>query len=581
MFVISFGYCRYFSMKSWRLWLPPLRRRLALPVTSLQLCLLGLAGGLIAAALIILFRLAIMGIQAFYLEHSDDFTSLPALERVVLPFIAAVLISLLGLLIGLRHYRLGIPFVIHRIKVKYGMMPLKNTLHQFVGGITALSAGFSVGREGPSVHLGAFGASSLGSYLRLPYNSIRILAGCGIAAGISASFNTPLAAVIFVMEVVLREYRIHVFVPIMLASMAGALATRAVFGEGNDLASITMISLSNWHLPYLALCGIAMGVVATFFNKSLMKTMTIFKSWHLALRLGLAAFVTAGIGYLVPQALGAETGAIHYAVTAPAELTLLFAIFLAKIILTVTALGLGVPGGIVGPVFGIGIVMGTLLAFLPGLLIGDHSVAGTYAVLGMAGMMAATLHAPLAALMAVTELAANPELAVPAMLVITASYVTAVQFFQTKSIFLQQLDFMQLPYKLAPADDVLQKVGVLAMLQQDYQVLENPTDAQVIQTLDSMPVQQPLLIKRSYAVDQHYELASYDVSMSMTGESSLKFLPVAALSHQATMAEVFAELGDQREGAVLIYDDEDAHQPLGLVLWEQVRSLLMRQNNLL
>jgi hypothetical protein len=212
---------------------------------------------------------------------------------------------------------------------------------------------------------------------------------------------------------------------------------------------------------------------------------------------------------------------------------------------------------------------------------GDHSVAGTYAVLGMAGMMAATLHAPLAALMAVTELAANPELAVPAMLVITASYVTAVQFFQTKSIFLQQLDFMQLPYKLAPADDVLQKVGVLAMLQQDYQVLDNPTDAQVIQALDNMPVQQPLLIKRSYAVDQHYQLASYDLSMSMTGESMLKFLPVSALSHQATMAEVFAELGDQREGAVLIYDDEDAHQPLGLVLWEQVRGLLMRQNNLL
>jgi H+/Cl- antiporter ClcA len=568
-------------MKSWRLWLPPLRRRLALPVTSLQLCLLGLAGGLIAAALIILFRLSIMGLQALYLQHNDDFTTLTAPERALLPLFAAAFIMLLGLVIGLKHYRLGIPFVIHRIKVKYGMMPWRNTLHQFLGGIAALAAGFSVGREGPSVHLGAFGASTLGSYLRLPYNSIRILAGCGIAAGISASFNTPLAAVIFVMEVVLREYRIHVFVPIMLASMAGAVATRTVFGVGNELTSIQMISLSNWHLPYLVLCGIAMGVVATFFNQSLMKTMKTFRNWHLSLRLTLAAVLTAGIGYLVPQALGAETGAIHYAVTVPNELMLLFAIFIAKILLTVAALGLGVPGGIVGPVFGIGIVMGTLLAFIPSLLLGDSSAAGTYAVLGMAGMMAATLHAPLAALVAVTELAANPDLIVPAMLVITVSYVTAVQFFQTKSIFLQQLDFMQLPYKLAPADDVLQKVGVLAMLQQDYQVLENPTDAQVIQSLDSLKPQQLLLIKRSYAVDQHYQLASYDLAMSMTEQSMLKFSPVAALSHQVTMAEVFAELGDQREGAVLIYDDEHADQPLGLVSWEQVRTLLMRQNNLL
>lgn len=568
-------------MKSWRLWLPPLRRRLALPVTSLQLCLLGLLGGIIAALLIVLFRLAIRSIQSLYLEHADDFTTMLPEQRAMLPLVSALFITILGLIIGLKHYRLGIPFVIHRIKVKYGIMPWKNTLHQFFGGIAALSAGFSVGREGPSVHLGAFGASSIGSYLRLPYNSIRILAGCGIAAGISASFNTPLAAMIFVMEVVLREYRIHVFVPIMLASTAGSIIATAVFGSNNDLHSLHMVTLSYWHLPYLVLAGIAMGVVATFFNQSLMRMMKTFQRWHLALRLSLAALLTIVIGYLVPEALGAETGAIHYAVAAPDEMGLLFAIFVAKFLLTVVALGLGIPGGIVGPVFGIGIVMGTILAFMPSLLIGDHSVVGTYAVLGMAGMMAATLHAPLAALVAVTELAANPELVVPGILVITASYVTAVQFFSTKSIFLQQLDFLQMPYRLSPADDVLQKVGVLAMMKQDYQVLENPTDTQIIQTLDSLQPQQQLLVKRKFAVDHHFELASYDLSLSMTGESILKFQPVHAVSHQATMAEVFAELGDARDGAVLVYDDEHPEQPMGIVVWEQVRTLLMRQNNLL
>ena len=575
------SFFRYFTMKRVQQWLPPLRRRLALPVTSLQLCVLGAVGGLVAALLIVLFRLAIMAIQSFYLTHSDDFTSLTPQLRAALPFIAAVLITCFGLLIGLKHYRLGIPFVIHRIKLKYGIMPWKNTLHQFFGGVAALSAGFSVGREGPSVHLGAFGASMFGKYLRLPYNSIRILAGCGIAAGISASFNTPLAAVIFVMEVVLREYRIHVFVPIMLASTVGALVTQAVFGTGNDLHTLTMVTLSHWHLPYLLFAGVAMGVVATFFNQSLMLTMRTFQRWHLALRLLLAALLTAAIGSLIPQALGAETGAIHYAVTAPNELLLLFAIFVGKIMLTVIALGLGIPGGIIGPVFGIGIVMGTILAFVPALFSGDHSAVGTYALMGMAGMMAATLHAPLAALVAVMELASNPELVVPSILVITASYVTAVQFFHTKSIFLQQLDFLQLPYKLAPADDVLQKVGVLAMLQQNYLVLDNPTDAQVIQALDSAEPQQWVLVRRQYAVDHQFELATYDVSLSMSGESALRFIAVGAASHQATMAEVFAEIGDSREGAVLVYDDEHAGQPLGLVSWEQVKALLLRQNNLL
>jgi len=568
-------------MKSWQHWLPPLRRRLAYPVTSFQLCLLGVLGGFIAALLIILFRLAISTLQGLYLTQADDFTTISRETRALLPFIAATFIALLAVAIGLKHYRLGIPFVIHRIKVRYGIMPFWNTCHQFFGGIAALASGFSVGREGPSVHLGAFGASTVGSWLRLPYNSIRILAGCGIAAAISASFNTPLAAVIFVMEVVLREYRIHVFVPIMLASVVGSVMTQAVFGAGNDLETIAMPTLSSWHLPYLIICGMIMGVFATFFNQSLMRTMRTFKHWHLSLRLLLAASVTAVVGSMVPQALGAETGAIHYAITAPNELLLLFMLFLAKLVLTVAALGLGVPGGIIGPVFGIGIIVGTILCYLPTLLGADASIVGTYAVLGMAGMMAATLHAPLAALVAVTELAANPDLIVPAMLVIVSSYVIAVQFFHTKSIFLQQLDFMQMPYKLAPADDVLQKVGVLAMMRQDYALLENPTDAQVIQALDQLQQGQSLVIRRRFAVDQHYELASYDLSMSMSGNSMLKFNALSAVNHQATMAEVFAELGDSREGAVLVYDEKHADQPIGLISWEQVRSLLMRQNNLL
>ena len=179
------------------------------------------------------------------------------------------------------------------------------------------------------------------------------------------------------------------------------------------------------------------------------------------------------------------------------------------------------------------------------------------------------------------ELAGNPELVVPAMLVITASYVTAVQFFNTKSIFLQQLDFLQLPYKLAPADDVLQKVGVLAMVQKEYIMLDNPSDIAVLKALDDAGTAGAVVVRRHYAVDQQLELASYDVSLSLSGESVVRYQAIHTLQHQATMAEVFALLGEHRGGAVMIMSDEVADQPLGLVRWEQVRQLLMRQNNLL
>lgn len=567
-------------MRRWQQHLPSLQRRLAFPQTSLQLCLLGMLGGLIAALLIILFRLAIVGLQGFFLQHTDDFSSIDAEIRWLLPLVGAACIGLIALFTGYRHYRLGIPFVIHRIKTAYGIMPFRNTLNQFFGGILALSSGFSVGREGPSVHLGAYGASSVGRYLKLPYNSIRILAGCGIAAGISASFNTPLAAMIFVMEVVLREYRIHVFIPVMLASVVGALATQLVFGHDRELAALDIISLSVWHFPYLIFCGVIFGIVAWLFNRNMMRLLHFFKNWPLLLRLAVAAVVTAAVGYLIPQAMGAETGAIQFAINSPTAIHLLLAIFIGKLILTLFAIGLGVPGGIIGPIFGIGVVLGTILAIVPAIFVDNSSNAGTYAVLGMAGMMAATLHAPLAALVAVLELAANQHIILPAMLVIVTAYVTTVQFFNNKSIFMLQLDFMQLPYKLSPADDVLQKVGVLAVLSQEYQVLHNPTEQEVHAQLDSLQPPTQLLIKRNENNTVQFYTAQYDVSLSVTGDSTIQYLPVVGLSQQSTMAEVLAELEDKREGSVYIYQD-NIEQPIGVIRWDQLRALLIKQNNLI
>ena len=538
-------------------------------------------GGLAAAILIIVFRLAIIGLQSFFLSHTDDFSSVNADIRWVLPLAAAVLIGLLAWLTGYKHYRLGIPFVIHRIKLQYGLMPTRNTINQFFGGILALSGGFSVGREGPSVHLGAYGASFIGKYLQLPFNSIRILAGCGIAAGISASFNTPLAAVIFVMEVVLREYRIHVFIPIMLSSVVGALITQTVFGSDRELAMLNIVPISGWHLPYLVLCGIVFGAIAFVFNKNLMRLIKLFHRWPLLLRLALAGIVTAAVGFLIPHAMGAETGAIFYAVNAPNDVALLLTIFIGKMLLTLFALGLGVPGGVIGPVFGIGIVLGTLLAIIPSALMGDSSIAGTYAVLGMAGLMAATMHAPLAALVAVMELAHNPGIIVPAMLVIATAYITGVQFFNNKSIFMLQLDFLQMPYKLSPADDVLQKVGVLALVNNQYQLLDDPTEHQVQQALDSLEPPQQLIVMRPGSDGVEYFMASYDVQLSMTGASAVQYQPLLGLNHQATMSEVFAILEDKREGAVYIYREEPQKQLLGIIRWDQVRSLLVKQNNLI
>jgi H+/Cl- antiporter ClcA len=206
-----------------------MRKHLALPKTSWQICLLAILGGCASALLVVLFTLTIEEIQQFYLSKRQHYNSLNALSRFDLPIAGAIVILIIAWLTGYKYLRTGIPFVLHRLKVAHGVIPFKNTLNQFWGSAVALASGFSVGKEGPAVHLGAACSSYLGSVLKLPYNSVRTLCACGIAAGIAATFNTPIAAVIFVMEVIMREYKVHIFVPVMLASIVGSLVTQNFF----------------------------------------------------------------------------------------------------------------------------------------------------------------------------------------------------------------------------------------------------------------------------------------------------------------------------------------------------------------
>lgn len=551
--------------------LDALRRQLAKPKTSVQLCLLGVAAGLIAAILIILFRLTIYGVQSLFLDSHDDFTQLPEHLRVSLPVVAAFLIALFAAMTGFKHYRLGIPFVIHRIKHHYGQMPIWNTANQFFGGALALISGFSVGREGPSVHMGATGASVLSERLHLPWNAARTLSGCGVAAGIAASFNTPLAAVIFVMEVVLREYKVHIFVPIMLAAVTGALATQFVFGHDTELALISVTPLSFWHYPYLVICGVILGAVAFAFNQNLMMIIRTFKPLSMFPRLMLAGLIAGLIGNLVPQAMGSGMSAITLAVTSPENIQLLTTILIAKLLATLFAIGLGIPGGLIGPVIGLGVVMGTLMSYFGQFISPDQHIAGTYSVLGMAGLLAATLHAPLAALTAVMELTASPQIIVPAMLVISTAYVTALQVFGNRSIFLQQLDFQGLAYQVSPASEVLQKVGIVEEMNEQFKLLYSNDKDQIKESLSAVNSHTPLIV---FDEQSGYRLAEYDLSLMSDDSMNISYIPMQGLSSQATMSDAFDLLNDKRSGAVYVFNQKDEHHVMGVVRWDQIRQIL-------
>lgn len=554
--------------------LKSIRQELANPRTSLQLCLLGIAGGVSAASLIILFRLCVEWLQLSFLENIYEFSTLEPNARFLLPMVGTVFILLFAYFTGFKHYRLGIPFVIHQLKQQYGHIPFRTTLNQFFGGMFALASGFVVGREGPSVHLGAAGSSLVGHGLKLPYNSIRILSGCGIAAGISASFNTPFAAVIFVMEVVLREYRIHIFIPVMLAAACGSLLTRAVFGQVHELSFLAFQDMSLWHYPIFIIFGIVLGAIATLFNSQLMNIMKLFRPIKMVWRLLIAALITATVGYFLPQSLGAGLDVAGTYINSE-SVWLLIAILAAKFGLAIVAIGLGIPGGVIGPVYVIGMLCGAVIAIPIGLILVDSAdISNNYALLGIAGLLAAVLHAPLSALSSVMELSNSHAVILPAMLVIVSAYVTSTQVFGNNSIFIRQLDYQQLSYTISPIRSTLQKTGVLAVMDDKYKLFIDAPEKYILDFLATSPTV-PVVLRSSFETDVKYSLVEYELSLS-DESSALASHKMVGVPSQATLAEVYEILQAKRSGAVYIYETSPS-TIVGVITWNNLRNYLHKE----
>ena len=185
--------------KKFQQWMELLQFRLARPDALMQLAVLGLLTGFIAGGVIVLFRLLVEETQDYLLPGNgpENYEALSADIRFLFPVISGLLLALLFYK-GAKGLRvLGVARVMERMAYHQGYMTVRGFFIQFLGAAIAIIGGHSVGREGPHIYLGAASGSLFGQSLNLPNNSIRTLVASGVAAAIAASFNTPLAGVIF------------------------------------------------------------------------------------------------------------------------------------------------------------------------------------------------------------------------------------------------------------------------------------------------------------------------------------------------------------------------------------------------
>ena len=407
---------------------------------------LGLVVGCLSGLAVIVLREAIIWIEiTLYGVEIDMFSRY---EISVDPWMVMLYPTLAGLVVGLITWKFmpeqrnqGVADVVEASAMRAGQMSSRVGLVSAINSAISAGAGASVGREGPAVHLGASLAGWIARRLHLSRSLSRTILGCGVAAAVSASFNAPIAGALFATEVVVGQYALKTFAPIVVASVAGTALSHIHFGEASAFLLGDNNIASFWEFPAF----IGLGVVAAVAAIILMQS--IFLAQRTAAKLpvpiwfkpAIAGLIVGIIAIWLPQVLGVGYGFTEWAILGQFDLKLLILIGLAKILATALCLGFGFSGGVFSPA----LVLGATVGASYGLIAADvfpllASSVGVYTVVGMGAVAAAVLGAPISTTLIIFEITGDYKLSLAVMLAIVIATEITHHFFGA-SFFAEQL----------------------------------------------------------------------------------------------------------------------------------------------
>ena len=313
----------------------------------------------------------------------------------------------------------GIPETMEAVLTKQSRIAPRTALAKPISAAIAIGTGAPFGAEGPIIVTGGSIGSLLGQVLPVTPSERKILLAAGAAAGMSATFGAPLAAVVLAIELLLFEFSVRAFVPLVVAAAIAGGMHSALFGDG-PLFSVPVHDFAGLGvLPAFVLLGLACGVLAIvisrglFLVEDLYRRLPISDFWHPAI--GALCFVTVGL--FVPRALGVGYEAIDDVLNARLAVGTVAALAVGKLVAWWLALGSGTSGGTLAPILLISASFGTVVgAGLNLVLPGPDTSVGAFAIVAMAATFGAATQAPFAAIVFVFELTRDYDVILPLML---------------------------------------------------------------------------------------------------------------------------------------------------------------------
>ncbi len=486
-----------------------------------------------------------------------------------------------GLFVGLFIYYFmpdrrnqGIPDIMEACAYRGGRMDWKAGLGAALASAASIGTGASVGREGPAVHIGASLSSWITERLKFSRTFSLTLLGCGVASAVSASFNVPIAGVFFALEVVIGQYSLSVFAPIVIASVVSAVVIRNYFGHYPAFVVPEYFIDSLLEVPLFLVLGLVCALVASVFMRS------IFIVQDASAKLPVPIWMRPAIGGLAvgcialayPQILGVGYQATGLALKEALPFALLFALVLAKMAATSISLGSGFAGGIFSPSLFIGAMTGgvfglTVAQILPNLA----STHGAYTVLGMVGVASAVLGAPISTMLIIFELTNNTQMTVAVMVTVTTATVGTQQIVGRRSFFVWALERRGVMLDDTGEQEAMLATTIETVISRDFIIV--PKTASLKETRELFARKSPGVV---FMVDKNGRLegslASADLhkftrkpgSRRMTAGDAGKPCDTVILSH-ASLDRALKIMARENAKYLPVVDDIQARKVLGVL----------------
>lgn len=431
-------------------------------IMSVMAVVVGLTGGLAAVG----FRYLIHFVQRLaYGSEADLIEILPVLSwgaKVWVPAAGGLIVGPLVYFWAREAKGHGVPEVMEAVALKGGVIRKRLVAIKSLVSAVCIGTGGSVGREGPIVQIGSAVGSTLGQVLKVSADRMRTLVGCGSAAGIAATFNAPIAGAMFALEIILADFGLATFSPIVISAVVATAVSRHFLGDFPAFIVPSYELVSGWEFPlYVALGGIC-AMAGVLFIRALYMSEDLFDALKIPeyLKAMLGGLLIGVVALWFPHVMGVGYGSIDLSLGQNLAWYAMLALVFVKVAATAVTIGSGGSGGIFAPSLFIGAMAGGCFGMIVHTLWpGVTATPGAYGIVGMGAVVAATTHGPLTAILMLFEMTGDYKIILPLMITCIISALAAGRLFR-ESIYTLKLIRRGVDIRAGREVNVLKSISV-------------------------------------------------------------------------------------------------------------------------